>query len=96
MRNGDFTHVEDLCTFEVLIRIFGLEDKGLAYLAGIVHDIDIKDGKFAAPEAQVIEMILKGIRNRDLSDCETLEQGMAIFEALYLSISENHLRSSQQ
>ncbi len=90
MRNGDFTHVEDLCTFEVLIRVFGLEDMGLAYLAGIVHDIDIKDGKFAAPEAQVIEMILKGIRNRDLSDSETLEQGMAIFEALYLSISEKH------
>ena len=88
VRNGDFTHVEDLCTFEVLIRAFGLEDKGLAHLAGIVHDIDIKDGKFAAPEAPVIEMILKGIRNRALSDSETLDQGMAIFEALYLSITE--------
>lgn len=88
VRNGDFTHVDDLCTFEFLIRNFELEDKGLAHLAGIVHDIDIKDGKFAAPEAHVIELIIKGIRNRALSDTETLEQGMAIFEALYLSITE--------
>jgi hypothetical protein len=51
-------------------------------------NIDIKDGKFSAPEAHVIEMIIKGIRNRALSDSETLEQGMAIFEVLYLSITE--------
>jgi hypothetical protein len=88
VRNGDFTHVDDLCTFEFLIRAFGLDGKGLSHLAGIVHDIDIKDGKFAAPEAHVIEMIIKGIRNRALSDSETLKQGMAIFEALYLSITE--------
>lgn len=88
VRNGDFTHVDDLCTFEFLIKAFGLEGKRLDHLAGIVHDIDIKDGKFSAPEAHVIEMIIKGIRNRALSDSETLEQGMAIFEALYLSITE--------
>ncbi|MDO8948474.1 MAG: chromate resistance protein [Desulfocapsaceae bacterium] len=90
VRNGDFTHIDDLCTFEVLLKSFGLAEKGLTYLAGIVHDIDIKDGKFAVPEAHVIEMIIKGIRNRALSDSETLEQGMAIFEALYLSITEKH------
>lgn len=88
VRNGDFTHLDDLCTFEVLLKSFGLAAKELDYLAGIVHDIDIKDGKFAAPEAQVIEMLIKGIRNRALPDSETLEQGMAIFEALYLFITE--------
>ncbi len=90
VRNGDFTHIDDLCTFEVLTKSFGLVDKGLDALSRIVHDIDIKDGKFSAPEAHVIEMIIKGIRNRALPDSETLEQGMAIFEALYLSITEKH------
>lgn len=90
VRNGDFTHIDDLCTFEVLMKSFALADKGLDALGRIVHDIDIKDGKFAAPEAHGIEMIIKGIRNRALSDSETLEQGMAIFEALYLSITEKH------
>jgi hypothetical protein len=90
VRNGDFTHIDDLCTFEVLLRSFALTAPGLDVLAGIVHDIDIKDGKFAAPEAHVVEMIIKGIRNRALTDSETLEQGITVFEALYLSITENH------
>ena len=90
VRNGDFTHLDDLCTFEVLMKSFGLADKGLEALSRIVHDIDIKDGKFAVQESHVIEMIIKGIRNRALPDSETLEQGIAIFEALYLSITEKH------
>lgn len=88
VRNGDFTHIDDLCTFEVLQKSFGLSAKGLDSLAAIVHDIDIKDGKFAAPETQGVEMILKGIRNKALSDSDTLEQGIAVFEALYLSLRE--------
>lgn len=90
VRGGDFTHIDDLCTFEVLTKSFGLVDKGLTALARIVHDIDIKDGKFAVPEAHVIEMIVKGIRSRALPDGETLEQGIAVFEALYLSITEKY------
>ena len=90
VRNGDFTHIEDLCTFEVLIKSFAVAAKGLSQLSRIVHDIDIKDGKFAAPEAHGVEMVLKGIRNRALSDSLTLEQGVAVFEALYLSLTENN------
>jgi hypothetical protein len=88
VRNGDFTHIDDLCTFEVLTKSFGLDDKGLDALSRIVHDIDMKDGKFSSQEAHVVEMIIKGIRNRALPDSETLEQGMAIFEALYLFLTE--------
>ena len=88
VRQGDFTHVDDLCTFEVLVQSFGLADRGLSRLAEIVHDIDIKDGRFAAAEAPTVEMIIRGIRNRNLPDLEALEQGMAVFEALYLSLSE--------
>jgi hypothetical protein len=90
VRNGDFTHVEDLCTFEVLQRSFGLNAKDLTSMAAIVHDIDIKDGKFAAPETQGVEMILKGIRKKALPDSETLELGIAVFEALYLSLTEKN------
>jgi hypothetical protein len=72
------------------MKSFALVDKGLDVISRIVHDIDIKDEKFSAPEAHVIEMIIKGIRNRALPDSETLEQGMAIFEALYLSLTGKH------
>ena len=90
VRKGDFTHIDDLCTFEVLVKSFNLADKGLESLSRIVHDIDIKDGKFAASEAHVVEMIIKGIRTQALADSETLEQGIAVFEALYLSMTEQH------
>lgn len=89
VRQGDFTHVDDLCTFEVLIESFGLADRGLIRLAEIVHDIDIKDGRFAAAEAPTVELIIRGIRNRNLPDQEALEQGMAVFEALYRSLNEH-------
>ncbi len=87
VRDGDFTHIEDFCTFEVLINSFTLAAEGLSQIAAIVHDIDIKDGKFATPETQGVEMILKGIRSKALPDSETLEQGMAVFEAMYLSLT---------
>ena len=90
VRNGDFTHIDDLCTFEVLVKSFGLTTKAIDTLAAIVHDIDIKDGKFAMPETLGVELILKGVRNKTLSDGETLEQGMAVFEALYLSLTEKN------
>ncbi len=87
VRNGDFTHIEDLCTFEVLQKSFGLTAKGLDALAAIVHDIDIKDEKFVSPETRGVEMILKGIRNKALSDSQILEEGVAVFEALFLSLT---------
>ena len=38
-------------TFEVLIDAFALNEPGLRSVADIVHDIDVKDGKFGRAEA---------------------------------------------
>lgn len=85
VRGGEFTHVGDMCTFEVLVRVFGLKDKALKKIAEIVHDLDMKDKKYGAVEAEGIEEILSGIRKTAKSDTETLEKGMAVFEMLYVS-----------
>lgn len=85
MKNGEFTHQADFCTFEVLIKAFGLKDKALNKLAEIVHEIDLKDEKHHAPEARGVEEILKGIRKTVKEDGEILEKGMALFEMLYAS-----------
>ena len=47
MYEAEFTHEGDRCTFEVLIERVGLSDPGLCPIAEIVHDIDLKDAKFA-------------------------------------------------
>src|SRR5260370_1167418 len=47
MFEAEFTHEGDRCTFEVLLQRFGLSEPALKQVAEIVHDIDLKDGKFA-------------------------------------------------
>lgn len=85
MRGGEFTHVGDLCTFEVLLKAFGLKNKTLKKIAEIVHELDVKDEKFEISEAKGIEEILIGIRKTLKDNTEALEKGMAVFEMLYAS-----------
>lgn len=85
MFEGEFTHSGEFCTFEVLIRTFGLKDKTLRQMAEIVHDLDIKDNRYQAPEAPGVEGILSGIRKSAKGDSDALARGMQVFEALYVS-----------
>ena len=81
--DGDFTHQQDLCTFETLIRRFGLTDPALRPLAEIVHDLDLKDDRYGNPAAAGVEAIIVGLGNRSRSDQEILAQGLQVFDALY-------------
>jgi len=51
----------------------------------MVHDLDLKDDRYGAPEARGLEGILAGIRTNAVNDAAALEQGIAVFEALYTS-----------
>ena len=83
MFEADFTHEGDRCTFEVLLERFGLRDPGLRHLGEIVHDIDLKDAKFARPEAHGLDGLILGIAMRHQSDEARIEQGGAVFESLH-------------
>jgi len=87
VRGGTFTHVGDLCTFEVLVKSFGIKDKTVKKIAEIVHDLDVKDEKYGKPETTGVEDILSGIRKTAKNDTDGLERGMAAFEMLYQSKS---------
>ncbi len=87
IRGGQFTHVGDLCTFEVLVKSFGIRDKAVKKLAEIVHDLDVKDDKYGTTESTGVEDILSGIRKTAKNDSDSLERGMAVFEMLYQSKS---------
>ena len=50
MFDAEFTHQGDRCSFEVLLVHIDSKDKALQAIAEIVHDIDLKDGKFNRPE----------------------------------------------
>jgi hypothetical protein len=82
MSEAEFTHDGDLCTFEVLVRRFGAEEPALVHLGQIVHDIDLKDGKFCRPEAPGVERLIAGIVMRHAADEARLREAMAVFDSL--------------
>lgn len=86
IKGGEFTHVGDLCTFEVMVKSFNLRDRALGTIAEVVHELDIKDSKYPHPEAKGIEDILTGIRKTTKDDLDTLSKGVEVFEMLYQSL----------
>jgi hypothetical protein len=85
VKGGEFTHIGDMCTFEVLIKAFRLKSRALGKIAEIVHELDINDEKYHSPEAQGIKEILTGIRKSAEDDREALEKGMIVFGMLLAS-----------
>jgi hypothetical protein len=84
MTEGDFTHRRDDCTFETLIKCFGLDaDRALRQIAEIVHDIDLKDDKFNRPEASGVNGVTMGLAIVYPDDGERLKQAFPVFDALY-------------
>ena len=87
MRDADFGHHGNLCTFETMILRFGLSDPGLSAMGEIIHEIDIRDGVYVRPETLGIDVILKGWLLDKLSDQELEHHGLVLFQGLYVSLS---------
>jgi hypothetical protein len=83
MFEAEFTHEGDRCSFEVLLGHAGLTDPALQAIAEIVHDIDLKDGKFGRDEAGGIKALIDGVAMAHRRDEERLTRGGAIFDDLY-------------
>jgi len=83
MYGAEFTHHGEDCTFETLLKRFGLTDsKGLREIAEIVHDIDLKDDKFHRLEAAGLNAIISGLSETLRDDRKLLQQCAPIFEGL--------------
>lgn len=81
---ADFTHVNHLTTFEVLVLSFELdEDRALARLGAMVQYLDV--GGAPTPEAAGFEAILSGLRDRAADDDALLDGAGAVLDALYES-----------
>ncbi len=85
MFGAGFGHEADRCTFETLAARFQIDDAAVARIAEIVHDLDLKDGKFAAPETATLGLAIDGLQLSSTDDSVLLDQGMTLFEALYRS-----------
>jgi hypothetical protein len=77
-----FTHHEGLCTFEVLLREFDLDDPALARMAKIVHAAELR-GQDSAPEGPGLKAIAEGFHLLAVNDEKRLVWGFPVYDALY-------------
>jgi len=83
MFEAEFTHEGDRCTFEVLLQRFALSEPALRQIAEIVHDIDLKDGKFGREDALGVDRLIAGVAMANPEDEKRLAEGSAVFNNLY-------------
>jgi hypothetical protein len=83
MFEGEYTHEGDRCTFEVLLQRAGLDDPALAAIGEIIHDIDLKDGKYGREETAGIRTVMSGIAAAHRDDEQRLARGAAVLDDLY-------------
>jgi len=82
MRGVEFSHKGGDCTFETLLRHYDLDDAALRAIARIVHEADLEDERYDAPEARGLDVLLRGL-SMIRSDDEMLELSGALYDGLY-------------
>jgi hypothetical protein len=82
MTGADLSHHGTDCTFETLLRRFELDDPALWRLAQVIHEADIDDGLYDAPEAPGFDVALRGL-SMVATDDEILTVTRPLFDGTY-------------
>jgi hypothetical protein len=82
MRGVEFGHHGADCTFETLLRRHDLLDPVLWRIAAIVHEADVEDDRYDAPEAPGLDVILRGL-SMTQNDDTVLSMTGPVFDGLY-------------
>jgi len=82
MRGAELSHHGLDCTFETILRRRDLTDPVLWRLAQIVHEADLDDGRYDAPEAAGLDIALRGLTLLG-NDTRTLAVSDPLFDGLY-------------
>src|SRR6266496_4492741 len=78
-----YTHRDGLCSFEVLVEEYELEDPALHLLARIVHGADVADDSDATPESRGLLAVAEGFHLLNLDYGRQLELELPVYDALY-------------
>ena len=82
MRGVELSHHDGDCTFETILKRYELDDPVLWEIARVVHEADLDDGRYDAPEAPGLDVLLRGVSLvRD--DDELLRLARPLFDGLY-------------
>ena len=78
-----YTHRDGLCSFEVLIEEYGIEDAAVGLLARIVHGADVSEDRDATPQSRGLLAVAEGFYLLELGDHRQLELSLPVYDALY-------------
>lgn len=76
-----FSHHDGDSTFEVMVRHYDLSAPGLTALGRIVHEADIEDERYDAPEAAGLDAIIRGLGEVH-GDDRLIELSASIYDGL--------------
>jgi hypothetical protein len=83
----ELSHQGEDCTFETLVKRARLRDRRIVRLAEVVHEADLRDGKYAHEEARGIDVAIRALLAASSDDHQVLAQGLMLFEGLYATTS---------
>lgn len=81
----ELSHRGEMVTFETVLSTFQVDDPVMIEIGRIVHEADVADDLYDAPEAAGIDTVIRGLSFAE-SDHEILEVTARLFDALYLAI----------
>lgn len=82
MRGSALSHHEGDCSFETFLRRYPLGDPALDEIGRIIHEADLADDRFDAPEAAGLDVLIRGL-SMTLDDEGVLEATQPLFDGLY-------------
>lgn len=82
IRGVPLSHHEGRCTFETIIFHYELVDAALEQIAKIVHEADLADDVYDAPEAAGVDILIRGL-SMVRTDDEMLALTEPLFDGLY-------------
>ena len=88
MRGVELSHHGGECSFETFLRRYELADPVLWEIAHVVHEADLADERYDAPEAPGLDVLLRG-----LSMIQDDEQLLALSGPLFDGLYEYHKRA---
>jgi hypothetical protein len=77
------SHRGEDCSFETFLKDYELEDPMLGEIAEIVHDADLMDEKYARPESEGLDAIVRGMQLSLPDDHALAGHTDALYDGLY-------------
>lgn len=85
----DLTHHGDQVTFETILDRYRLDDPVLYQLGRIIHEADVADELYEAPEAPGLDAVIRGLSLTE-ADPDIIALTGPLFDGLYAWLHRRH------